>query len=129
MCSSDLYSGQPSKPGPATLPEARSLAERLDVTASIENLKALEALREHCKHIEKSRAYADAVAVTQPPPTSSTSRIEEVPDVIMQAAKKDKRPKQTTIMKVGLPLDPKGKGKAKEVTPLPSMFQTTAKRD
>ena len=40
-----------------------------------------------------------------------------MPDVIAQAETKDKRPKKTTILKVGLPLDPKGKGKAKEVTP------------
>ena len=70
------YSGQPTRL------EARSLAERLDVTASIENLKALEALRKHCKHVEKSRAYADAVAAAQPPPTTSSSQYFSVPHQI-----------------------------------------------
>ena len=111
------YTGQPSRPGPATLLEARSLAERLDVRPSIENLKALEALREHRRHVEKSRAYADALAAARPPMPPSTSRVEEVPDVVTQANTKDKHPKKTTILKVSLPLDSKGKGKAKETTP------------
>ena len=68
-------------------------------------------------HIEKSQAYADTLAAARPPMPSSTSRVEEVPDVITQANTKDKRPKKTTILKVGLPLDSKGKGKAKETTP------------
>ena len=110
------FTGQPSRPGLATLPEARSLAEHLEVPPTIGNLKALNALREHRKHIEKSCAYADALAAV-PPPTSSTSCVEEVPDVVMQAATLDKHPRKTTIMKVGLPLDPKGKDKAKEVMP------------
>jgi hypothetical protein len=53
-CSAQAFTGQPSKPGPATLPEARSIAERLDVTPSIENLKSLEALRKHRGFVEKS---------------------------------------------------------------------------
>ena len=68
-------------------------------------------------HIEKSRAYADALAAARSPMPSSTSHVEEVPDVITQANTKDKCPKQTMIMKVGLPLEPKGKGKAKETMP------------
>ena len=68
-------------------------------------------------HVEKSRAYADALAAACPPMPSSTSCVEEMPDVVTQANTKDKRPKQTTIMKVGLPLEPKGKGKAKKMTP------------
>ena len=100
------------------MPEARALAERLGATPSIENLKALEALRNHRKHVETSRAYADTVAAGQPPSPPLLSRIEEIPDVTQVANTKSKRPKQVTILKVGLPLsDPKGKGKAKEVTP------------
>ena len=101
------YSGQPSRPGPATLLEARSLAERLNVDKNAENLRALEALRDHRRHVEKSRAYADAVAAAPPPPPS-TSRVEEVPDVITQAEAKDKRPKQTTIYESWSPLGTQG---------------------
>ena len=115
-CPASTFTGQPSRPGLATLPEAHSLAERLEVTPTIGNLKALNALHEHRKHVEKSCAYTDALAAV-PPPTPSTIRVEEVPDVVMKAATLDKRPKKMMIMKVGLPLDPKGKGKAKEVTP------------
>ena len=110
------FTGQPSRPGLATLPEACSLAEHLEVPPTIGNLKALNALREHCKHVEKSCAYADVLAAA-PPPTPSTTRVEEVPDIDMQAATLDKCPKKTTIMKVSLPLDSKGKGKAKEIAP------------
>ena len=52
--SASTFTGQPSRPGPATLPEARSLAERLNVDKNAENLRALEALRNHHRHIEKS---------------------------------------------------------------------------
>lgn len=48
------FTGQPSRPGPATLPEARSLAKCLNVDKNTENLRALEALRDHRRHVEKS---------------------------------------------------------------------------
>ena len=81
--SAAAYTGQPSMPGPATLPKTCKLAERLSVPVNGENLKALEALREHRKFIEKSRAYADAVAAERPPsPPSNTSGIVEIPDHI-----------------------------------------------
>ena len=81
--SAAAYTGQPSMPGPATLPEAHKLAERLSVRRNRENLKALEALREHRKFVETSRAYADAVAAERPPsPPSNTSGIVEIPDHI-----------------------------------------------
>ena len=105
-------------PGPATLPEAHKLAERLSVRRNRENLKALEALREHCKFVEKSRAYADAVAAVCPPsPPSNTSGIVEIPDHIDHMPPTSYRPKGK-IMQVGLPKvgDYKGKGKQKEMT-------------
>jgi hypothetical protein len=88
------FTGQPSELGPATLPEARILAEHLRMSKTSENLKALEALCKHQKFVEKSTPYHDVLAVEQPILTPSTSCVEEVPDA------QDNRPKKTTIFKV-----------------------------
>ena len=112
------FTGQQSKPGRATLPEARSLAERLGTSETSENLKALEALREHRKFVEKSTPYKDALAGERPPsPIPSTSRIEEiVPEPVAHMPPTSKRSKGI-IYKVGLPSLANQKGKAKEVDP------------
>ena len=108
------FTGQPSKPGPATLPEARSLAERLSTPKMSENLRALEALREHWEFVEKSTPYKDALAGERSPsPIPSTICIEEiVPEPVAHMPPTSKRPKPVLIMMIGLPLaDNKGKGK------------------
>ena len=115
------FTGQPSKPGPATLPEARSLAERLGAPKTPENLRALEALREHREFVEESTPYKDALAGEHPPsPIPSSSRIEEiVPEPVVQMPPTSKRPKGMPIMTIGLPLaDNKGKGKKKADPPV-----------
>ena len=108
------FTGQPSKPGPATLPEAHSLAEHLGMPKTSENLRALVALHKHREFVEKSTPYKDALAVERPPSLiPSTSRIENiVPEPVAHMPPMSRRPKGTPIMTIGLPLaDNKGKGK------------------
>ena len=91
------YSDQSSRPGLATLLEAHSWAKRLDIASNIENIKALWALCKHCKYVEQPCAYTDVLAAVRPPPTLSTSHVEEVPDVSTQVNTQDNHPKKTTI--------------------------------
>ena len=55
--SASAYTGAPSKPSPNTLQGACSLAQRIRVTQTPKNLRALDALREHQKFIESLTPY------------------------------------------------------------------------
>ena len=75
------YTGAPSKLGPNTLQEACSLAQRIRVTQTPENLRALDALREHQKFVESSTPYKDVLLAEQlamPPPAPSSLKIIEI---------------------------------------------------
>ena len=119
--SAQTYTGHMGKPGPASasLQETRSLISHLDLNPSIETVKQVEALRQHWKFVEKSTPYKDALAGEKPsfPPLPLSSRIEEIPEPVAHMPPTGSRPKKTTIMKVGLPIGKKDKGKQKEVSP------------
>ena len=75
------YTGAPSKLGPDTLQGACSLAQRIRVTQTPENPRALDALREHQKFVESSTPYKDVLLAEQlamPPPALSSSKIVEI---------------------------------------------------
>ena len=116
----------PSKLGPNTLQGACSLAQRIRVTQTPENIRALDALREHHKFVESSTPYKDVLLAEQlamPPPASSSLKIveidgdEQIPPYMGPVPFYNKKRKPHLIMKVGLPVMNDSKGKAKADTP------------
>ena len=75
------YIGALSKLGPNTLQGACSLAQRIGVTQTPENLRALDALREHQKFVESLTPYKDVLLaehLAMPLPALSSSKIIEI---------------------------------------------------
>ena len=127
------YTGAPSKPGPNTLQGACSLAQRIRVTQTPENLRALDALREHQKFVKSLTLYKDvllAEQLTMPPSALSSSKIveidgdEQIPPYTGPVPSYNKKRKSHPIMKVRLPVMNDGKKKSKAVMP-PSLKYPT----
>ena len=75
------YTGTPSKLGPNTLQRAHSLAQRIGVIQTPENLRALDALREHWKFVKSLTLYKEVLLAEQlamPPPALSSLKIVKI---------------------------------------------------
>ena len=79
--SAQAYTGQTGQLCLSTLMETCALISRLNLDPTIETMKSLESLRNHCEFIEKSTAYRDALAGEKPsfPPLPLQSWIKEIP--------------------------------------------------
>ena len=107
------------QPGPSTQTETCALISCLNLDPTIEMMKSVESLRNHCEFIKKSTAYHDAIAGEKPsfPPLPLQSQIEEIPELVAHMPPTGKRPKKMPIMTVRFPTEKKDKGKKKVISP------------
>ena len=116
--SAQAFTSQMGQPGPSTLTETQALISHLNLDPTIETMKLVESLCNHCEFVKKLTAYHDAIAGEKPsfPPLPLQSRIEEIPEPVAHMPPIGKCPKKMPIMTVGLPTGKKDKGKKKVIS-------------
>ena len=117
--SAQAFTGQTGQPGPSTMTETWALIFRHNLDPTIETIKSVESLRNHCEFVKKLTAYHDAIAGEKPsfPSLPLQSQIEEIPKLVAHMPPTGKHPKKMPIMTVRLPTGKKDKGKKKVISP------------